>query len=486
MKRALVLSLALLIGLALAGTAKTNFFDALYIEGAFTLTGTAATSFVGTTFAVDVSSTGIIDAATSLDLISAGHVDIESADIRLGLDADDYMKLVFTNGSGNLDITHPGNTPAVTWTMTSLNFTGLVGITSGTITGITDLAVADGGTGSSNASDARTALGLAIGTNVQAWDAQLDDIAALVQSDSYIIVGDDTNWVQETGATARTSLGLAIGTDVQAYDAELAALAGLTSAANTLPYFTGSGTAGAITSSANIISWLASADYATARTNLGVAIGSDVLAYDAGLSNLASLTMAANEIYYTSADNTHQTASLTAFGRSILDDADEATFKATVNLEAGTDVQAYHANLAAFSIADNQPITEYIAFDIEEATMDGDNGSGIKVASVDVNATGLILYAYVNVTQGYSEASDTIELVINDTDDITTPITTLVGATDTSAAHLLAYQPATGATVLGATSITNRYVVVGYKDVGDDGSTGANLQGTLVVVYLKQ
>jgi len=39
----------------------------------------------------------------------------------------------------------------------------------------------------------------------------------------------------------------------------------------------------------------------------------------------------------------------TSFARSILDDADEATFKATVNLEVGTDVQAYDATLTSLA-----------------------------------------------------------------------------------------------------------------------------------------
>ena len=49
---------------------------------------------------------------------------------------------------------------------------------------------------------------MAIGSDVQAYDAGLADIAGLTPTDGHIIVGNGSNWVQENGATARTSLGL--------------------------------------------------------------------------------------------------------------------------------------------------------------------------------------------------------------------------------------------------------------------------------------
>ena len=80
-----------------------------------------------------------------------------------------------------------------------------VDLAASSITGT--LAISDGGTGATSGSAARTALGVAIGSDVQAFDAQLSDIAGLTPTDSNFIVGDGSNFVLESGATARASLG---------------------------------------------------------------------------------------------------------------------------------------------------------------------------------------------------------------------------------------------------------------------------------------
>ena len=72
-----------------------------------------------------------------------------------------------------------------------------VTITGGEITGITDIAIADGGTGASTATGARTNLGLAIGSDIQAYDSNLDDISELSVTDGNIIVGNGTKCVAE-------------------------------------------------------------------------------------------------------------------------------------------------------------------------------------------------------------------------------------------------------------------------------------------------
>jgi hypothetical protein len=135
-----------------------------------------------------------------------------------------------------------GRTGAITLTTADVSGLGTiatqaasnVSITGGSITGITDLAVADGGTGASTAGDARTNLGLVIGTDVLSPSGSAANLTSFptfnqnTTGTASNVTGTVAVLNGGTGATttsgARTNLGLVIGTDVLAPNGSAASL----------------------------------------------------------------------------------------------------------------------------------------------------------------------------------------------------------------------------------------------------------------------
>ena len=161
----------------------------------------------------------------------------------------------------------------------------------------------------------------AIGTTVQAYDAQLADIAGLTPTDNSFIVGNGTNFVSEDASTARTSLGLgtaattastdyataaqgttadsalqpaAIGVSVQGYDADTAKYD------DTTANFTGTLQNGG----SNVV--------------VDSDIGSTVQGYDADLATIAGLTP--TNQYAIIGNGTNWTSSALPTPASTLDD----------------------------------------------------------------------------------------------------------------------------------------------------------------------
>ena len=179
----------------------------------------------------------------------------------------------------------------------------------------------------------------------------LSDVNTASLADDALLVYNSTagEFQFESGATLRTTLGVdASGTD----NSTPVTLSG------SLDYLTLSGqaiTLQQVNLTTDVTDTLpvasggtGSATASDARTALGLQINVNTQAFDAGLQSISGLTTAANKMIYTTASDTYAVTDLTAFARTILDDADAAAVQATLSLVPGTDIQAYDADTAKY------------------------------------------------------------------------------------------------------------------------------------------
>jgi hypothetical protein len=111
----------------------------------------------------------------------------------------------------------------------------------------------------------------------------------------YVTVSNDPTLLSERVLTGSANISITDGgaqnpVTVAISDAELNALAGVTSAADTVPYFTGSGTASTTPLTSYARTLIDDADATTARATLGAVIGTNVQAWDTDLDALAGVS----------------------------------------------------------------------------------------------------------------------------------------------------------------------------------------------------
>jgi len=150
-----------------------------------------------------------------------------------------------------------------------------------------------------------------------------DDTADFIEN--LLVAGTNISLtVNNPGATETMTIAIS--------DATLNSLAALGTAADKMAYTTALDTWAEADITAFGRSLIDDAAASNARTTLGLVIGTDVQAFDATLLSLAALGTAADKMAYTTALDTWAEADITAFGRSLIDDANAAAGRTTLGL----------------------------------------------------------------------------------------------------------------------------------------------------------
>lgn len=174
--------------------------------------------------------------------------------------------------------------------------------------------------------------------------ATFNGTSGKVVADSGVAIDNDGTLAANSASRVPTQSAVVTAlAGKQGVDAELTALAGLVSAANKLPYFTGSGTASLADLTTFGRSLIDDADAATARATLGLGTAATQASTafqsaDATLTALAGLTTAADQIIYSTGADTFAMATATSFGRGMLGYADAAAARSGLSVYSQTEI----------------------------------------------------------------------------------------------------------------------------------------------------
>ena len=232
----------------------------------------------------------------------------------------------------------------------------------------TALAIAQGGTGATSAANARTALGLgsAAQSNTSAFATGAEgDLATSAQqppTEGAFADGDKTKLdgieasatADQTPAQLRTAIGTGNGNLVPAAAATTHFLRGdgtfqdISSLGATLTEdqvddfaaamftdATHTGITSTYNDTAGTVTLAVAGTYLNSNVTpatLGLTIGTNTQAYDAGLASIAGLTTAANKMIYATGADTYAVTSLTAAARNLLDDASSSAMRTTLGV----------------------------------------------------------------------------------------------------------------------------------------------------------
>lgn len=192
----------------------------------------------------------------------------------------------------------------------------------------------------------------------------LSDVVITLASLGDYLRFNGTNWVDVAVLQLLTDLltvdGAGSGLDAdlldglnstafQPIDAFLTSVALLGTAADRIIYTTAIDTAAETVLTAFIRTLLDDVDQAAARVTLGLTPGTNVQVFDAFLTSIALLGTAADRMIYTTGIDTAAETILTSYIRTLLDDANAAAARATLELVIGTNVQAWDADLDALA-----------------------------------------------------------------------------------------------------------------------------------------